>query len=116
MFRQIPIEIIVGCTVVLVTPVHIPVGKLPIIEFIHSIVVKIETKGYPAARISERFIYVENPVAGQPVIKVPEWRVVRYTYGGIWLGNYKFDQHRIDAENLLIVSQKNRLGSLPKAP
>lgn len=114
MFRQIPIEISVGCTVVLVTPVRIPIGKLPIIEIIHSQVVKIETN-------SEKFIYVENPGGGQwgsgfkNQIKVPEWRIVRYTYGGIWLSNQKFDQSRIDAENLLIISQKNRLGA-PKAP
>jgi len=117
MFRQIPIEMVVGCTVVLVTPVHIPiVGNLPIIEFIHSVVVKIEMKSYPAARISEKFIYVENPTAGKPAIKVPEWRIVRYTYGGIWLANQKFDQPRIDAENLLIISQRNRLAGFPKAP
>jgi hypothetical protein len=64
---------------------------------------------------SEKFIYVENPIAGKPNIKVPEWRVVRYTYGGIWLANYKFSQSKIDAENLFIISQNNRAVT-PRTP
>ena len=103
MFRQIPIEISVGCDVILLTPVRIPPGpaQLPIVEFIHSTVGKITMSG------PDKWIYAEDPKISGNYIKVPVWRVVRYTYGGIWLDNYKFDQKRIDAQNLNIISQKH---------
>ena len=101
MFRQIPIEISVGCAVILLTPVRVPSGQLPIVEFIHSTVGKITMNG------PEKWIYAEDPKIIGNYIKVPIWRVVRYTYGGVWLHNYKFDQQRIDAQNLNIISQKH---------
>ena len=108
MFRQIPIEIAVGSHVLLLTPVYLPKGpkSMPIVEFINSIVVKITTNGG-----IEKWVWAEDPKKRGAYIKVPEWRIVRYTYGGIWLENYKFDQKRIDAQNLNIISQK----AAPKA-
>lgn len=106
MFRQIPIEIAVGSHVLLLTPVYIPAPKaMPIVEFINSIVVKIILVG------PNKWVWVEDPKSRGAYIKVPDWRVVRYTYGGIWLENHKFDQQRIDAQNLNIISQK----AAPKA-
>lgn len=101
MFRQIPIEISVGCTVILLTPVQVPSTGLPIVEFIHSMVGKIKVNG------PDKWIYAEDPKIKGNYIKVPEWRIVRYTYGGIWLDNRKFDQQRIDAQNLNIIARKN---------
>jgi len=101
MFRQIPIEISVGCTVILLTPVQVPSTGLPIVEFIHSMVVKIKVQG------PDKWIYAEDPKNPGGYLVVPEWRVVRYTYGGIWLDNRKFDQMRIDAQNQNIIAQKN---------
>ena len=111
MFRQIPIEMIVGCSVILLTPVRVPgPGQLPIVEFIHSTVGKIKTIG------PDKWIYAEDPKITGNYIKIPEWRIVRFTYGGIWLENYKFDQKRIDEQNVNIISQKNpTTGSSPKA-
>jgi hypothetical protein len=108
MFRQIPIEISVGCLVILLTPVKVPNnGGLPIIEFIHSTVVKIKDVTLHYKPGSEKWIYAEDPQNIGGVIVVPDWRIVRYTYGGIWLMNRKFDQKRIDAQNLARISKKN---------
>ncbi len=109
MFRQIPIEISVGCSVILMTPVQVPSTGLPIVELIHSIVSKIKVQGI------EKWIYAEDPKNPRGYLVVPEWRVVRYTYGGIWLDNHKFDQDRIDAQNLNIISQKSLNTSTKKS-
>ena len=101
MFRQIPIEISVGCMAIVLTPVQVPSTGLPIVEFIHSTVGKIKIVG------PDKWIYVDDPKNIGGYFVVPEWRVVRYTYGGIWLINRKFDQKRIDAQNLNIIAQKN---------
>jgi hypothetical protein len=101
MFRQIPIEISVGCSVILLTPVYVPSKGLPMVEFIHSVVGKVKIVA------SDKWIYAEDHKNKGGYIKVPEWRIVRYTYGGIWLDNRKFDQRRIDNQNLNIIAKKN---------
>jgi len=100
MFRQIPIEITPGCSVILLTPVQIPSKGMPIVEFIHSVVGKVIVIG------AVKWIFAEDPKIVGNYIKVPEWRIVRYTYGGIWLDNRKFNQRRIDTENLDIIAKK----------
>ena len=107
MFRQIPIEISVGCLVILLTPVQIPPKGMPIVEFIHSVVGKVIVIG------AVKWIFAEDPKNMGNYIKVPDWRIVRYTYGGIWLDNRKFDQRRIDTENLDIIAKKLPANSKP---
>lgn len=109
MFRQIPIGISVGSQVLVLTPVVVPSNGLPVVEFIHSVVVKVKSFG------SDKWIYIEDP-RGIAYIKIPEWRVVRYTYGGIWLDNYKFDQARIDAQNINIIAQHSNKSRINKNP
>jgi len=74
-----------------------PVNKLPFMEAIEGFIVEVDDDWIRVKNIS---------------YKIPIYRVVYYTFGGIRMANDEYDQERVDRENQSMYEKLMKDGKL----
>lgn len=86
---QVAVEIQDGCEAAFIEPIKIPkIGETIWLTSYRGVVTK------TIKFCGDNIYNIEVPQYGE--FRVVYWRVIEFTFGGVWLPNRKFDQIRID--------------------